>query len=123
MRLAFLQVQGFVADWRRLKLTDEDLQALEALIENRPEAGVVMQGTGGLRKIRFAPPSWHTGKSGAARVCYIYVVRAEACAFVAIFSKNRKSNLNASDRAELAKVVGAIRRSLERNEVEGHGQE
>ncbi len=123
MRLAFLQVEGFVADWRRLKLTDEDLQALEALIEKRPEAGVVMQGTGGLRKVRFAPPSWHTGKSGATRVCYIYVVKAEACAFVAIFAKNEKSNLNARDRAELSKVVNLIRKSLEQSEGEGHGQD
>jgi len=71
MWLTFIQLAPFVVAWRRLGLTDEDLSALEQLIMHRPEAGAVMQGTGGVRKLRFAPPSWHMGKSGATRVCYI----------------------------------------------------
>jgi len=37
-----------------------------------------------------------------------------------MFTKNEKSNLNARDKAELAKVVEAIRKSLEPHEVEDH---
>ena len=70
MRFSFAQVVVFVARWRKLRLTDEDLQALERQIAADPDAGDVMRGTGGVRKLRFAPPSWNTGKSGAARVCY-----------------------------------------------------
>jgi len=64
-----------------------------------------MKGTGGLRKVRFAPPSWHTGKSGAARVCYVHVVRADSVGLIAIFAKNEKENLSAEDKAFAAKVV------------------
>lgn len=64
-----------------------------------------MSGTGGLRKLRFAPPSWHTGKRGATRVCYVHVIRAEAVGLVAIFATNEKENLSAEDKAFAAKVV------------------
>jgi hypothetical protein len=39
MGLTFVQVPAFVAEWRMLKLADEDLQALETAIMERPEAG------------------------------------------------------------------------------------
>lgn len=38
-----------------------------------PTAGAVVRGAGGVRKIRFAPPGWGTGKSGAVRVYYTHV--------------------------------------------------
>jgi len=66
------QLPTFVAKWRGLGLTDDDLRFLEAALMANPDAGPVMRGTGGLRKMRFAPPSWHTGKSGAVRVCYAH---------------------------------------------------
>src|SRR5688500_11732265 len=62
VRMVLTQTSGFAADWRRLGLGDEDLRALESAVMQRPERGSVMRGSGGLRKVRFAPPSWHTGK-------------------------------------------------------------
>ena len=40
-----------VARLARLRLTDEDLQALERQIAARPDSGDVMRGTGGVRKV------------------------------------------------------------------------
>ena len=93
-------------------LADEDLQALEQQIMRNPESGAVMAGTGGLRKIRFAPPSWHTGKSGATRVCYAIFVEAEQCYLAAIFAKNEQPNLTAAEKAEARKMIAALRRSF-----------
>lgn len=112
VRLTFGEVAGFVADWKRLKLTDEDLQTLQNLIMARPEGGVVMGGTGGLRKIRFAPPSWHTGKSGATRVCYVLFTEIDHCYLIAIFAKNEQSNLNAAQKAQARELIAAIRAHL-----------
>jgi hypothetical protein len=112
MRLTFGQTVAFDAQWRRLRLTDEDLQALESLIMERPEAGVVMQGTGGLRKIRFAPPSWHTGKSGATRVCYVAYTEFGHCLLVELFAKNEKVNLSAAGKMAARRAVEAFRRRL-----------
>jgi hypothetical protein len=57
MKLTLVQLPLFSDKWRRMKLGDEDLQALEYLLIQNPAAGAVVPGTGGLRKLRFAPPS------------------------------------------------------------------
>ena len=112
MKLTFGQVAGFVAEWRRLRLTDEDLQALETLIMERPESGAVMPGTGGLRKIRFAPPSWHRGKSGATRVCYVLFSELDQCYFIALFPKNEQANLTAAQKVHARQIIESLKAHL-----------
>ena len=102
MNLTFIQTPMFVVQAARLKLTDEDVQALEQLIMEFPERGNVMRQTGGIRKIRFAP-SWHTGKSGATRVCYVVFNAIDACYFVSVFAKNEKANLSDKE-SDVARV-------------------
>ena len=43
----------FVKKWRELGLTDENLRELQNILLENPKAGNVIQGTGGLRKIRI----------------------------------------------------------------------
>ena len=45
--MTFRQMPTFAARWKRLGLTDEDLQALEEQIMENPDAGDVMRNTGG----------------------------------------------------------------------------
>jgi hypothetical protein len=61
----FVQLAPFSAGWDRLGLDDDDLAALEEMLESRPEAGPVVRGAGGVRKVRFAGPDARRGKSGA----------------------------------------------------------
>ena len=112
MRLTFIQLSTFVADWRRMNLDDDDLRALEATLLENPERGPVMSGTGGLRKIRFAPPSRHTGKSGAMRVCYAHVPAGSAVILAILFAKNEKANLTPAERGEIKALLERVRRSL-----------
>lgn len=109
MRMSFRQMAAFVSGWKRLGLTDEDLQELESRIMEAPNAGNVMVGTGGIRKVRFAPPSMHRGKSGGTRVCYIVMVN-EICYLFTIFPKNEMPNLSAADKAALRSLVSDIRK-------------
>lgn len=109
MKMTFRLVAAFVAEWDRLGLNDEDLQALEQQIMERPQSGAVMRGTGGVRKARFAPPSSHTGKSGATRVCYVAFADS-VCYLLLIFPKNERANLSAEDKAALKTIVEALRR-------------
>lgn len=109
MHLTFIHYAAFTSRWRQFRLTDEDLQALEQQLLKQPEAGDVMQGTGGLRKVRFAPPSLHTGKSGAFRVGYVYFRMAEAIVLLVIFPKSAQPNLTAVEKAQFKKVIAALR--------------
>ena len=55
----------------RIALADEALKALEDEILLNRSVGKVIQGMGGLRKMRFAAPGSSRGKSSGFRVCYV----------------------------------------------------
>ena len=108
MTLTFVQLAGFVRDFTRAGLTDGDLQALESAVDANPAAGKVIVGTGGLRKLRFAPPSRNVGKSGAFRVTYLYFKTADAVYFIQMFAKNEKANLTAAEKAAARAIAAEI---------------
>lgn len=109
MKLTFVQTPEFARQAKRLGIPDQDVQALESLVMSEPDAGAVIVGTGGVRKIRFAPPSWHTGKSGAARVLYAYLQVAEHVYFLTVFSKNEKENIAPAEKAVLKHLMDRIK--------------
>jgi hypothetical protein len=63
VKLTLAQTAIFAAIWKRSRLDDHDLRALERQMMENPLAGQVMRNTGGVRKARFAPPSRGSGKS------------------------------------------------------------
>lgn len=71
------------------------------MVATNPECGDVMAGTGGFRKVRFARQGM--GKSGGARVIYIYHSEKFPVFLITVFAKNRKANLSKEERNALAK--------------------
>jgi hypothetical protein len=112
--LSFLQASTFVRDWHRLGLTDEDLRALELQILSRPTAGAVVAGTGGLRKVRFAPPSWSQGKRGAARVGYSYLVVGGVVFLLVAYAKNERADLSLRERVDMRSLIAWFEREYNR---------
>jgi hypothetical protein len=108
MRLTLVQVQAFVSQWHKMRLRDDDLRELETIVLANPTVGKPMGGTGGLRKMRFAPPSWHTGKSGATRVAYVYFPAYETIYWITIYAKQDKDNLTAGEKNEVRAVINAL---------------
>jgi hypothetical protein len=106
--MTFIHLPEFTRRFQSYRLTDEDLQALEKLIAGNPMVGVVVAGTGGLRKIRFAPPSRRTGKSGAYRAGYAYQVVLDRVYLISIFAKADQANFNAKQKAEMKKLIDAL---------------
>lgn len=72
-----------------------------------PTKGDVIQGTGGVRKMRVSAGG--KGKSGGARVIYFYFDDAHPVLAIAIFAKNEKVDLTAKERNELKKRIDAIK--------------
>lgn len=112
MNLSFIQLSGFIRDCRRLGIDDEALQELEQQLLQRPDAGTVVAGTGGLRKIRFAPKQWKQGKSGSTRVCYAFFRMASQVYFVKVFGKNEQENLTPLEKSAIRSLLTDIERSL-----------
>ncbi len=69
----------------------------------RTLAGVLIQGTGGARKVRFARPGG--GKRGGFRVVYYYHDETVPVLILAAFAKNVRVDLSPSERAELKVIL------------------
>ncbi len=104
----FKYLAGFPREWERLGLDDEDLRELELSILAHPEAGAVMAGTGGLRKLRFSPSRWRRGKSGSLRIGYAHDARVEKVLILAVYAKGDKSNLTPAERREIKRLLAAL---------------
>jgi hypothetical protein len=108
----FLQMATFTKAWEYHALTDDDLKALEDEILLNPIAGKVIQGTGGLRKIRFAAPGSKRGKSGGFRVCYVDFTEFGFIFFVAIYAHNEKDNLSSAEKRAAAAFIETARKGF-----------
>lgn len=80
-------------------LTEGALIELENTLVDDPEAGDLIPGGGGLRKIRVA--SGGKGKRGGSRVIYYWYVTPEKIQFCRIYEKSSQSNIS---QAEIKKV-------------------
>jgi hypothetical protein len=67
----FVELPAFERHRERY-LDDATLLDLQLLLMNNPEAGRTIQGTGGLRKLRFRDPRRGKGKRGGLRVIYYW---------------------------------------------------
>ena len=64
----FIEVPIFTKRWKEIGLGDDKLKSLQIMLLKNPDSGQIMEGTGGIRKVRF--PLENRGKSGSVRVCY-----------------------------------------------------
>ncbi len=53
MKRYFVELPNFWDMWSKLGLTDSDLAELETYLCSNPEAGEIIKGTGGVRKVRW----------------------------------------------------------------------
>jgi hypothetical protein len=74
-----------------------------------PQAGQVIPGTGGLRKLRFAPPSRHSGKRGAFRVIYAFISGEQAVYFFTLYAKNEHSDLSPDEKKIFRQVMHRLK--------------
>lgn len=114
MTKTFIQTNEFSRNWAELGLYDEDLRKLELELLKNPQIGVVVRGTGGLRKMRFSFPN--QGKSGSARVCYIDFVMQEVIYLITAYSKKVKDNLTQTERNNIKKMIKILEESLKEDE-------
>ncbi|MBK8974040.1 MAG: type II toxin-antitoxin system RelE/ParE family toxin [Hahellaceae bacterium] len=84
-------------------LKDEEKVGIINYLAFHPQAGDLMQGTGGIRKLRWAAQG--KGKSGGVRVIYYYHNGSAPLFLLTLFGKGEKANLSKSERNELAKLT------------------
>jgi hypothetical protein len=113
--LRFILLKPFEDGWDTLGLDDDDLVVLQVMIMLNPKRPPVVKGTGGLRKIRFAPERWKTGKSGAVRVGYCYLEAYGAVLLIIAYGKSEKDDLTPPE----AKAISRLIRQIEKEFADG----
>jgi mRNA-degrading endonuclease RelE of RelBE toxin-antitoxin system len=99
--MIFVETPIFTADVKAL-LSDDDYAALQQHLVSRPDAGDLMPGTGGLRKVRWT--TFGRGKRGGTRVIYYHVVAQAQIRMILIYRKGIKDDLNPKEKAVLRKI-------------------
>ena len=74
-----------------LLLSDEEYRLLQSVLANRPDAGVIIPSSGGLRKMRWGMTG--RGKRGGVRVIYYWAVKQERILMLLIYPKNVKDDM------------------------------
>ncbi len=107
MRRMFIETSEFRRGWAKLGMSEDDLRELESYLLEHPNAGDVVQGTGGVRKLRWARPG--RGKSGGVRTIYIDFADREVTWLITVFGKNEKTDLSPAERTEIRRFVKKIK--------------
>ena len=100
-----VETPSYLADAERLFSPDERKAIVDRLAAE-PTCGVVVPSGGGIRKVRFGFGA--RGKSGGARIIYLFSGVDLPVFVLAVFAKNEKANLSVSERNALAKIVVAM---------------
>jgi hypothetical protein len=103
--LTVVETPSFLKDAKKL-LDDEEREAIVNYLSSNPTAGVLIKGTGGIRKIRWAREA--SGISSAYRVIYFFYSTEIPLFLLNIFAKNEKSNISHAERNELRQLSGLL---------------
>ncbi len=87
-------------------LSVEERQDLVNYLAEHPKSGDIMEGTGGVRKLRWRRGG--QGKSGGVRVIYYFHDDLMPLYLLTLFAKGDKVNLTKGERNELADLVEAL---------------
>ncbi|MCL4772130.1 MAG: type II toxin-antitoxin system RelE/ParE family toxin [Burkholderiaceae bacterium] len=87
-------------------LSTEERQDLIDYLAEHPKAGDVMEGTGGVRKLRWRRGG--QGKSGGVRVIYYYHDDLMPLYLLTLFAKGDKANLTKAERNDLSDLVDVL---------------
>ncbi|HET7261177.1 MAG TPA: toxin [Casimicrobiaceae bacterium] len=106
MKAVFLELPAFERH-RREYLSDEAFRMLQATLLKGPEAGDMIEGTGGLRKLRFADARRGKGKRGGLRVIYYWWQAGSQFWLYTLYDKGERDDLSPQQRKILRTMLKA----------------
>ncbi|MCR2833597.1 type II toxin-antitoxin system RelE/ParE family toxin [Parerythrobacter lacustris] len=105
-----IETESYLRDAKNAKMSEEERTAAVDLVAADPEAGDVMQGTGGVRKARLAGRG--KGKSGGYRIVWYFGGGDIPVFLLTVFGKDEKANLTQGERNALRSLTRSLRESL-----------
>jgi hypothetical protein len=103
--ITIAEVPEYIRQAEKL-LTESERQDVLNYLAAHPKSGDLIEGTGGVRKLRWGRGG--RGKSGRVRVIYYYHSELMPLYLLTLFAKNEQDNLSKAERNELAKLVDIL---------------
>ena len=98
-----VQTSQFEKDVKKI-FAAEDLKDLWTYLQAFPEVGDIIQGTGGVRKLRWANPRNNKGKRGGLRILYHYSDDI-LILLLSAYSKSNFENISEAEKNKLKEIV------------------
>ena len=104
MKSIFIELPPFERH-RQSYLNDETFREFQKMLMKNPEAGNVIEGTGGLRKVRYADEKRGKGKRGGLRVIYYWWQPGKQFWLFTVYNKDEMDDLTAEQRKVLKELL------------------
>lgn len=104
MKAIFIELPSFERH-RQSYISDESFRDLQNELMENPETGDVIEGTGGLRKIRHADARRGKGKRGGLRVIYYWWASGRQFWLYTLYNKDEMDDLTAAQRKLLKELL------------------
>jgi len=114
MTREFIRLFEFEKQCKHIGLIEDDILSVEIRILLNPACGVMIQGTGGIRKLRVAYNN--IGKSSGARVAYVDFPSYNKTYFITVYKKGEMDNLSQEERNELRELVRMLKNELRKQD-------
>ena len=89
--MEFIETSAF-STIREIYFDDSQFHMLQLYLVDRPDAGDIIKGSGGVRKLRWGLPG--QGKRGGVRVIYYWITKNQQIVFLTAYAKNEASDLS-----------------------------
>ena len=109
--ICVVETPEFLATARKL-MSEEERALLVDYLAYNPTAGDLIQGTGGLRKVRWGLEG--RGKSGGARVIHFFHDAGMPLFVLAAYAKNERADLSQQDRNDFKQLTALLVQSFKR---------
>ncbi len=99
-------------------MTEDDLRELQSFLLEHSEVAPIIQGTGGVRKLRWTREG--RGKSGGLRTIYLDMRASGMIYLITVFGKDEKDNLNAEEKHAIKVFVKGLKGEYNGRSVREH---
>jgi len=104
--MVFVELTPFIA-FRSEYWTDEDLRSLQTYLLVSPDAGDLIRGSSGLRKLRWSAQG--RGKRGGARVIYYWHVPGQRIYLIYGYVKSEREDLTPQQIKTLTELMKGLK--------------
>lgn len=110
MKRLFVYTSLFQRRLNALQNSEMKAREIENMVLNQPDAGDMVPGTGGVRKLRVADEARGKGRRGGIRVLFLDLPHAEVTYLLFLFTKNESADISFVEKKAIRELVFKLKK-------------